>query len=947
MLKSVIVVCFFIDVISSQNICETNESPCSCHTVSTSFSYRPRIKIDCSIPPMLTEIPDLPSSTAILDFSNNRLHPDSIQGLCSYGYLEDVNLARNHLTYIPANSLRKCYITNSLNFSGNTFDIINQKSVRGLEVTQAIYGLAAQKFADMSLAGLKDLTVLELSVMQRDIPVNLFKKLHLEKLHFELTKAVIIPDAIFEPMSGSLEELSIKAPLVQSVSRTLLKDLRKLRHLEMTMPELSELHMNLFQSNDTSILRGLSLNGIHSIAQQTFSNLANLRILRINKARKLPSKLFNGLDTLEVLDLSNSHFNKLPRNCFNGLGNLQSLSLRGLGLTTLKKTDLGGMESLRNIDISYNEIRDFEPNVFYGISSSIDVIDMSHNKIKQVPSEMFAENSTLRKLHLNDNSIFAIDVNAFSDLPNLEEIHLQHNKIYQINAHIFASNLGLRFVDLTSNVLFSFPDQLFSNNMELTKLNFMDNGMTTLVDSITTNMTSLLELNVKYNPLTCNCDLHVLRNLVKNARILGDCFNNENGNSLSITDYLLTSKKYCFPDALEITIDQTSSYSIDTSEAVPATETEFTSSYSLEPSEEITINETGYTSSALMSYTDGKFETSSQAMLSSSVESSQNFVSKSLESDREYMDYVTKYVNESSVELENNETTVDVLPTITVTDEPLRMNVTESTLISPTLSFAENETINVSLPFENVSDLSIDKAATKDNNMIPEVNHTVKIMRDERNLDANKVREKDGHFKLALGLLLAVAFVCAVVLYCLYKNRRQSNVYQVSMPFDEDKEMFINGGKQIKLSSNLSDIREVPSIKIESVDDDGNLNVEMYHDPKAASASQSVEEVDPSLQSFPLGLNAYEQDTNGYMQGPIANMEDPNGHKQGPIANMEDPNGHMQDPNANMEDPDGYMDDPNGNASNISLDVPYESIYPQDDEYPTENDERNNNVLPN
>ena len=83
------------------------------------------------------------------------------------------------------------------------------------------------------------------------------------------------------------------------------------------------------------------------------------------------------------------------------------------------------------------------------------------------------------------------------------------------------------------------------------------------------------------------------------------------------------------------------------------------------------------------------------------------------------------------------------------------------------------------------------------------------------------------------------------------------------------------------------------------------------------------------------------------MQGPIANMEDPNGHMQGPIANMEDPNGHMQDPNANMEDPDGYMDDPNGNASNISLDVPYESIYPQDDEYPTENDERNNNVLPN
>lgn len=831
--------CFLVGQTTTQESCKGNTSPCACEAISNVTTNRTLIRIDCSGPPLLTELPSIPRHTVILDFSNNLLKPDSIQDLCSYGFLEDVNLARNQLLYIPDQAFKKCYITKSLNLTGNAFDVISQVSMNGLEVTQAIYGLSARRFSHDCLTHLKALKVLEMTFFQTDIPATMFGGLeNLKKLHIELPQTMIFPDSIFTPLKLHLQELSIIAPVVKNVPENLLTDFKDLQSFEINFQSLDQLSYDFFHSSALSMsLRNLSVNGIRRLSKETFNDLTGLKYLRIYKVEELPPGLFKDFHNLEYLDLSESHVAQLPPGWFSELRNLRFLSLERTGLKTLRRTDLVGMTSLINLDISDNVIRGLDDNLFFDISATVKEIDISHNSLKVVPAELFFEQSTLQKLYLNNNSISLIHGDAFRQLPALEELFLQHNKLFQLPPSFFIANTRLRLVDLASNAFITLPDQLFAANSALTKLNIADNHFRNLAESIKSDIPFLRELNVDHNFLSCDCDLYKVRILLKNAAILGNCQKGEEGDLYNIEEYLswaakveclqlkttdiVISNNFWFPKVSDTYSSIQTVETISGNEAIHRTPS---ISFVLESD----LSGSTIYSSIVDTPTQTEFSTSSSTV--NSTEYGQTILAES-----EIWDLlkVSKSVTLSSFDLDKSDwPDFRRKPVPVLTEEPLDTTNSVLTAISPTAvittSIEWNEsfqTTKMNSSHGNKTDELIIHTVFKQNDVIDDANITFRPP-PEISKELSPGDQKTSYFYLTLALLISVTLICAIVLGFVYHKKRRSNIYEVSTT-DYDISMYLNG-QQSEVSSSLPQIKEVPSIQIESVDDDDNVDVQTY-----------------------------------------------------------------------------------------------------------------------
>ena len=129
------------------------------------------------------------------------------------------------------------------------------------------------------------------------------------------------------------------------------------------------------------------------------------------------------LDTLELYD--------------NMVQSLDEDSLKGCGQTTL-----------RVLDMSYNAIRDMSP-VQYCNGETLTELYLANNKLKSISGLSHLTN--LRKLDLGANKIRVLDKTELSGLKNLEELWIGKNKIDSLEG--IESLTNLKRLDVQSNRL--------------------------------------------------------------------------------------------------------------------------------------------------------------------------------------------------------------------------------------------------------------------------------------------------------------------------------------------------------------------------------------------------------------------------------------------------------------------------------------------------------------
>ena len=130
-------------------------------------------------------------------------------------------------------------------------------------------------------------------------------------------------------------------------------------------------------------------------------------------------------------------------------------------------------------------------------SSSLWVIDLSHNLLEALDEDLFAGLYRLRILRLSNNLLKRFSVNVFSELESLEELDLSHNQIQCIQPDLFRFQPVLCVVDLGSNNLTSLHERTFSGLREIERVELRDNpwdchcGMTWLQQALVNDSLSV------------------------------------------------------------------------------------------------------------------------------------------------------------------------------------------------------------------------------------------------------------------------------------------------------------------------------------------------------------------------------------------------------------------------------------------------------------------------
>ncbi|XP_058508872.1 vasorin b [Solea solea] len=174
----------------------------------------------------------------------------------------------------------------------------------------------------------------------------------------------------------------------------------------------------------------------------------------------------------------------------------KSLYLFANGIEGLTAKDFSGMENLEMLDLSQNKLTEIPDRVFEPLTS-LRNLDLSSNQITHISKICFHGMALLERLYLYSNLIKTIHPAAFDGLEHLLELKMQGNQLTSLPALAMPR---LLLLDLRFNVLNSLgPSDLLTPNLESLKLGGV--GLTSLDNELIGNLKNLHELDISGNQL--------------------------------------------------------------------------------------------------------------------------------------------------------------------------------------------------------------------------------------------------------------------------------------------------------------------------------------------------------------------------------------------------------------------------------------------------------------
>jgi Leucine-rich repeat (LRR) protein len=110
-----------------------------------------------------------------------------------------------------------------------------------------------------------------------------------------------------------------------------------------------------------------------------------------------------------------------------------------------------------------------------GNFQKLQLLDLSHQKIKFIERTNFAELLNLKEMKLNHNQIEFLPENVFWDLLNLVTLDLNNNMIQALPVKVFSRLANLQLLDVAHNQIKKFSPQLFVDNPKLTEVSAYEN----------------------------------------------------------------------------------------------------------------------------------------------------------------------------------------------------------------------------------------------------------------------------------------------------------------------------------------------------------------------------------------------------------------------------------------------------------------------------------------
>lgn len=349
-------------------------------------------------------------------------------------YLTHLDLSCNNFEVFPLNL---CYINSlkRLNLSHNKIKEI-PKEISQLENLVEL-GLMNNRFSgEIS----KEINLLD-KILEIDLRYNKF----------------INVDSLFE--SKSLKKVRLDHNEIEKVSICSSKiAFISLSHcciFSITIKEKLEFLTHIDASN-------CKINSIDTLNLSLCPNLIKLN-LDYNEIKKLPDVIFEGLNKLEIISISNNTISALPSNIF-GLKNLSVLDVHNNIIKRIPH-EIWTSPKLEAINLSSNQLIDFPTFRNHRMrSSSLDInlvcLLLGDNQLSDNIFDVISGLSSLNILNLSYNNIYDIPHNAFQNLNDLDELYLSGNQISSLPQDDLKTLRNLKLLHLNCNKLSTLPAEL-------------------------------------------------------------------------------------------------------------------------------------------------------------------------------------------------------------------------------------------------------------------------------------------------------------------------------------------------------------------------------------------------------------------------------------------------------------------------------------------------------
>ena len=130
-------------------------------------------------------------------------------------------------------------------------------------------------------------------------------------------------------------------------------------------------------------------------------------------------------------------------------------------LTELRAGDFDGLSSLQRLDLSDNQLTELPQDIFSALLA-LTILDLSDNQLTELPDEIFSALLALTTLDLSDNQLTALPQDVFSVLLALTTLDLSDNRLTELPQDVFSTLLALTTLDLSDNRLTELAEDVFS-----------------------------------------------------------------------------------------------------------------------------------------------------------------------------------------------------------------------------------------------------------------------------------------------------------------------------------------------------------------------------------------------------------------------------------------------------------------------------------------------------
>ncbi|XP_046882537.1 leucine-rich repeats and immunoglobulin-like domains protein 1 [Hypomesus transpacificus] len=263
--------------------------------------------------------------------------------------------------------------------------------------------------------------------------------------------------------------------------------------------DLTEIPLDL---PDRTASLNVGHNKLTSVNPEVFSNMANLRELRLdhNELTSIPS-LGKAAPNILSLYLHHNKIRSIEVRRMRDLVSVETLDLSNNDVSEVRAHSFPAGLQIKDLYLSNNKIVLLESGALDQLGSSLQVLRLSRNRLSQVPVKGF-QLPRLTQLELNRNRLRQVEGLTFQGLASLEVLKLQRNNISKLTDGAFWGLAKMKTLHLDYNNLMEVNSGSLYGLSSLLQLFLSNNSISHINPDGWRFCQKLRELNLSYNNLT-------------------------------------------------------------------------------------------------------------------------------------------------------------------------------------------------------------------------------------------------------------------------------------------------------------------------------------------------------------------------------------------------------------------------------------------------------------